>query len=93
MYYIRINNNKKAQVLPPAMTSVPLWQVQLTDQQAHNNLFNLPAVLSLISALLVSHAVCTASTVSPISWLQLSPLWEWFPTYALLTQRALSTHF
>ena len=67
MYYIRINNNnKKAQGLPPAMTSVSLCQVQLTDQQAHNNLFNLPAVLSFISALLVSHAVCTASTVSPI---------------------------
>lgn len=64
--YICINN--KAQVLPPAMTSCTLVPSTTHRAQAYGNsliqLMHCPPLSP--SALFVSHAVCTASTISPI---------------------------
>lgn len=65
-YYICINN--KAQVLPPAMTSCTLEPSTTHRAQAYSDsliqLMHCPPFSP--SALFVSHAVCTASTISPI---------------------------
>ena len=98
IYYICISNNKKkAQVLQLAMTSCTLAPSTAHRAQAYSNL-----LIQLMhgpqfspSALFVSHAVCTASTISPIPMGSTITLMWMVPSLSLANPKSscYPTHF